>query len=205
MDSSELSRILDTLAESVCSDSDVEFVVAFGSRIAGGPTQASDIDLAIKFADDLTDRERFDKRCFLSGDLQLEEAPFVDVSDIETLPLDVAHDAVNGQFVCGDEQAFAQFEMTIEATFAEQRETLFRDEFLQSTTEQRAVERMFENAIQACSDLAQHIATQEFDFDGETAKGAIRILQGGLSMRRRCRPSSLQSASETSSHRIRTD
>ena len=126
MDSGELSGILDTLAESVCSDSDVEFVVAFGSRIAGGPTQASDIDLAIKFADDLTDRERFDKRCFLSGDLQLEEAPFVDVSDIETLPLDVAHDAVNGQFVCGDEQAFAQFKTTIEATFAEQRETLRR-------------------------------------------------------------------------------
>ena len=58
----------------------------------------------------------------------------------------------------------------------EKRETLSRDEFLQSTTEQRAVERMFENVIQACSDLAQHIATQEFDFDGETAKGAIRIL-----------------------------
>jgi predicted nucleotidyltransferase len=127
MDSSgEFSEILDTLAESVCSDSDVEFAVAFGSRIAGGPTQASDIDLAVKFADDLTDRERFDKRCFLSGDLQLAEAPFVDVSDIETLPLDVAHDAVNGQFVCGDEQAFAQFKTTIEATFAEQRETLRR-------------------------------------------------------------------------------
>lgn len=35
---------------------------------------------------------------------------------------------------------------------------------------------MFENAIQACSDLAQHIATQDFDFDGNTAKGAIRVL-----------------------------
>ena len=58
----------------------------------------------------------------------------------------------------------------------DKRETLSHDEFLQSTTEQRAVERMFENAIQACSDLAQHIATQEFDFDGETAKGAIPIL-----------------------------
>ena len=85
MESGELSGILDTLAESVCSDSEVEFVVAFGSQIVGGPTQASDIDLAIKFADDLTDRERFDKRCFVSGNLQLEEAPFLDVSDIETL------------------------------------------------------------------------------------------------------------------------
>lgn len=60
---------------------------------------------------------------------------------------------------------------------AEKRDTLSRAEFLQNTTEQRAVERMFENAIQACSDLAQHIAAQEFDFDGNTAKGAVRVLQ----------------------------
>ena len=58
----------------------------------------------------------------------------------------------------------------------EKQETLSRSEFLQSTTEQRAVERMFENAIQACSDLAQHIATRDFGFDGNTAKGAIRVL-----------------------------
>lgn len=59
----------------------------------------------------------------------------------------------------------------------EKQADLSRGEFLQNTTEQRAVERMFENAIQACSDLAQHIATQNFDFDGNTAKGAIRVLQ----------------------------
>jgi uncharacterized protein YutE (UPF0331/DUF86 family) len=56
------------------------------------------------------------------------------------------------------------------------QETLSRHEFLSSTTEQRAVERMFENAIQACADLAQHIATQEFGFDGTTSKDAIRVL-----------------------------
>ena len=56
------------------------------------------------------------------------------------------------------------------------RETLSRSEFLQSTTEQRAVERMFENAIQACADLAQHVATQEFGHDGSTTKGAVRVL-----------------------------
>ena len=56
------------------------------------------------------------------------------------------------------------------------QETLSRQEFLSSTTEQRAVERMFENAIQACADLAQHIASRAFEFDGTTSKGAIRIL-----------------------------
>ncbi|WP_436929039.1 type VII toxin-antitoxin system HepT family RNase toxin [Halosimplex halobium] len=58
----------------------------------------------------------------------------------------------------------------------EKQQTLSRDEFLRDTTEQRAVERMFENAIQASSDLAQHIATQDFDFDGTTAKGAVQTL-----------------------------
>lgn len=58
----------------------------------------------------------------------------------------------------------------------EKQETLSRSEFLQSTTEQRAVERMFENAIQACSDLAQHVATRDFGYDGSTAKEAVRIL-----------------------------
>jgi uncharacterized protein YutE (UPF0331/DUF86 family) len=57
-----------------------------------------------------------------------------------------------------------------------EQETRFREEFLQSTTEQRAVERMFENAIQACSALAQHIATRAFDFEGQTATEAVRVL-----------------------------
>lgn len=54
--------------------------------------------------------------------------------------------------------------------------TLSRRGFLRSTTEQRAVERMVENAIQACADLAQHVATQAFDDDGSTATEAVRIL-----------------------------
>lgn len=58
----------------------------------------------------------------------------------------------------------------------DKRETLTRVAFLESTTEQRAVERMFENAIQACSDLAQHVATRAFAYSGSTAKGAIRTL-----------------------------
>ena len=59
---------------------------------------------------------------------------------------------------------------------AEKQAMLSRSEFLESTTEQRAVERMFENVIQACADLAKHIAATNFEFDGETSKEAIRIL-----------------------------
>jgi uncharacterized protein YutE (UPF0331/DUF86 family) len=35
---------------------------------------------------------------------------------------------------------------------------------------------MFENAIQACADLAKHVAATDFDFDGDTSREAIRIL-----------------------------
>ena len=86
----------------------------------------SDLDVAIKFTDELSEQERFEKRCFLSGDLQHEDRPFVDVSDIESLPLAVAHDAVNGEPLCGDEQAFERFRADIEARFDRQRETLRR-------------------------------------------------------------------------------
>jgi uncharacterized protein YutE (UPF0331/DUF86 family) len=61
----------------------------------------------------------------------------------------------------------------------DKQETLSRNEFLESTTERRAVERMFENAIQACSDLAQHVATHEFSYEGSTAKEAFRVLHQG--------------------------
>ena len=110
----------------VCADPDVVFAVVFGSQVSGDPTQASDIDLAVKFADDVSERDRFETVCFLAGDLQRDDRPFVDVSDIDALPIDVAHDAVNGDFLCGDERAFERFRADVEATFEEQREALRR-------------------------------------------------------------------------------
>ncbi|ELZ32434.1 hypothetical protein C474_06412 [Halogeometricum pallidum JCM 14848] len=122
------SALFASLEESACSDPDVKFAVAFGSQVTGEATRASDLDIAVKFFDDLSDSERFEKRCFLSGDLQQEEWPFIDISDIETLPLDIAHDAVNGTFVCGNKDAFEQFKVDIEATFGDQRDDLRRQQ-----------------------------------------------------------------------------
>ena len=119
-------RVFDALEQSVCTDADVEFVVAFGSRVTGEPTDASDLDLAVKFVDELSGHDRFEKQCFLAGDLQREEGPFVDLSDVESLPLAVRHDAVNGSFVCGDREAFEGFKADVEATFAGERESLRR-------------------------------------------------------------------------------
>jgi len=122
------SAILDSVASSVCPDPNVEYVVAFCSQVSGKLTASSDLDLAVKFVDDLSDHERFEQWCFLSGYLQREDAPLVDVADIKRLPLDVAHDVVNGEFLCGDEKAFKQFKQEIEAGFSEHRETIRREQ-----------------------------------------------------------------------------
>ena len=116
------------LDSSVCDDPAIEFVVVFGSQCTGEATPASDLDVAVKFADDISARERFDTRCFLSADLQSDDAPFVDLSDIETLPVDVAHDAVNGTLVCGDESAFEEYKASVESAFADEHETLRRQQ-----------------------------------------------------------------------------
>lgn len=120
------SRLVSALEETLCRDSDIEFAVMFGSRATGDQRQSSDIDLAVKFADELSSHARFKKRCFLSGDLQRVDAPFIDVSDIDTLPIQIAHDAVNGEFLCGDEEAFHRFKGDVEAIFEERRDEIRR-------------------------------------------------------------------------------
>ncbi|ELK53132.1 nucleotidyltransferase family protein [Haloferax sp. BAB-2207] len=55
------SEALSALREAVRSDSDIKFVVTLGSQITGGATMASDLDIAVKFADSLSARDRFEK------------------------------------------------------------------------------------------------------------------------------------------------
>ena len=56
------------------------------------------------------------------------------------------------------------------------RAALSRANYLESTTEQRAVEHMFENAVQACADLARHVASRALEYEDDSAKGAVRVL-----------------------------
>ncbi len=123
MDAGDDHPLVDSIREaSLCADEDIEFVVAFGSQLTGDSTDSSDLDITVKFADELSASERFTKRCFLSGDLQTDELPFVDVSDIETLPVDVAHEAINGTVVCGDEGVVDQYTAAVKAAFYDQHE-----------------------------------------------------------------------------------
>lgn len=120
------SEVLAALETAVCRDSAVEFAVVFGSQISGDTRPSSDLDIAVKFADDLSSSERFRKRCFLAGELQREDAPFVDVSDIDELPLVVAHDAVQGRVLCGDKEAFRAVKTEVEAAFSKRGEDIRR-------------------------------------------------------------------------------
>lgn len=56
------------------------------------------------------------------------------------------------------------------------KQSLSEETFLAEVTEQRAVERMFENVIQACVDLSKHIAVADFEYEGDRSKEAVEIL-----------------------------
>jgi predicted nucleotidyltransferase len=120
------SAVLDAVESSLCHDSDIDFVVLFGSQSSDNSRPSSDVDIAVKFADDLSSHERFRKQCFISGNLQQDDAPFIDISDIDALPIAVAHDAVNGTFLCGDERTFRQFKTDLESSFDEQHDDIRR-------------------------------------------------------------------------------
>lgn len=115
------------IEEALCHDPDIEFVVAFGSRATGSPRPSSDLDIAVKFSEALSSEERFRKRCHLSGHLQASDAPFVDLSDIEDLSIEFAHAAVNGDLVCGDEDAFQDVKRCIEDEFGAMQDEREKD------------------------------------------------------------------------------
>ena len=56
------------------------------------------------------------------------------------------------------------------------KQAVSRESFLSDVTERRAVERMFENVIQACIDLSKHIATEDFGHQGDAAREAVDVL-----------------------------
>ena len=120
------ARLRAALAETLCSDEAVDFAVVFGSRVSDEAGPSSDLDVAVKFSESLTPHERFRRRCYFAGELQRTDGPFVDVTDLDALPLAVAHDAVTGEFLCGDEASYHRFKADVEATYEREREELDR-------------------------------------------------------------------------------
>lgn len=114
--------------ESLCTDTDIEFVAVFGSRVTDTSRPSSDLDIAVKFSETLSADERFQKRCHLAGHLQQSDTPVIDLSDIDDLSLEVTHAAVNGELLCGDEQKFQRFKTEVEAEFEDRQEELEQDQ-----------------------------------------------------------------------------
>ncbi|WP_255192433.1 type VII toxin-antitoxin system MntA family adenylyltransferase antitoxin [Natronobeatus ordinarius] len=89
---------------SVLADNDVRYAIVFGSVARGEDTATSDIDLCLRFSDDLSPRERFDRRNRIDSVVQRYATQFVDVSDLEAIPDDVALNALrDGVVIYGNE------------------------------------------------------------------------------------------------------
>src|SRR6056297_807885 len=109
----DLEEIRDYLAQT-----EVIFAVLFGSHARGTADESSDVDIALRFSDDLSEAERFHQRNRIDADLQAYAEGFVDVSDIESLPTHVAHAALHdGIRLVGDEEAIDAYKRQIDAEY----------------------------------------------------------------------------------------
>lgn len=115
------------------AETDVEFAVLFGSHARGTADADSDVDIALRFPESLSDRNRFDLRNRVDAELQAYAYGFVDVSDIESLPNPVAHAALrDGIVIFGDESTVEAYKTTVVETFEteSQARNEDRDEFI---------------------------------------------------------------------------
>lgn len=72
------------------AETDLRFTVLFGSRVRGETHDSSDVDVALRFPEELSSKERFCRRNRIDADPQRYADNFVDVSDIEDPPLPIA-------------------------------------------------------------------------------------------------------------------
>lgn len=134
------TAVPDEVEEILCRDPDVEFVVLFGSRASGTARRSSDLDVVVKFEDSLSPTERFRKRCRLSGQLQSDEGPFVDLVDLDDVPIELAHAALDGTLVCGDEEVYEQVQRAVATEFESRRSAVER-------TQRETIRRIAEEGL----------------------------------------------------------
>lgn len=100
------------------TQTDVIFAVLFGSHARGSADESSDVDIALRFPDDLSEAERFRRRNRIDAELQAYADGFVDVSDIESLPTHVAHAALrDGIRLIGEQEALRAYKQQIDAEY----------------------------------------------------------------------------------------
>lgn len=105
---------------------EVVFAVLFGSHARGTADESSDVDVALRFPDEMDTHERFRLRNRIDASLQEYVEGFVDVSDIDSLPTPVAHAALrDGIVLVGDEQIVESYRQQVKREYeatADERE-----------------------------------------------------------------------------------
>ncbi|WEL20668.1 nucleotidyltransferase domain-containing protein [Halorhabdus sp. BNX81] len=100
------------------AETDVAFAVLFGSFATGSSRDSSDVDVAVQFPAAMTPKERFHRRNRIDAELQAYADRFVDVSDIENLPLPVVRRALqDGIRLVGDQEDIDAYRGRIEAEY----------------------------------------------------------------------------------------
>lgn len=109
----------------------VVFAVLFGSHARGTADESSDVDISLRFPEEMDDYERFHARNRIDADLQEYAEEVVDVSDIDSLPTPVAHAALrDGIVLVGDEQVVEEYREQVERAYeasADERERKRRE------------------------------------------------------------------------------
>jgi predicted nucleotidyltransferase len=117
-----------TTVQRYLEESDVRFAILFGSHVQGEDHHGSDVDIAIAFPRTLTSKERFHRRNRIDAELQRHAEGFVDVSDLEELPLPIARAALEeGIVVHGDDDVVECYREKIEEQYHETNRERERD------------------------------------------------------------------------------
>lgn len=101
------------------ADQPLEFALLFGSEATGTATDRSDIDVVLKFPSTLDDAARFQHRNRIAGELMARLGrDDVDVSDLDQLPIAIAHAALQeGRRLVGDEASIERHRRRIAAAY----------------------------------------------------------------------------------------
>ncbi|SFR90327.1 Predicted nucleotidyltransferase [Halomicrobium zhouii] len=97
---------------------EVVFALLFGSHARGTADASSDVDVALRFPGEMDAHERFRRRNRIDAALQEYADGFVDVSDISSLPIPVAHAALrDGVRLVGDEQTIDEYRTQVQTEY----------------------------------------------------------------------------------------
>lgn len=101
----------------------VEFALLFGSHARGTASESSDVDVVLRFPEEMDAYERFRLRNRIDAELQEYAANFVDVSDIESLPLPVAYTALcEGVLLVGEESTVNAYREPIKQEYEDTKD-----------------------------------------------------------------------------------